>query len=125
MPHDLTLFDFRLPEIDDWISGDDRVLAFSVVDANGDPVDISNADVSWYLTEQPYHDDPADAVLSGDDSGVELVTDSRVDTSAGEWEVRVDGDATAELWGSYTHRPVVEQSDGTSASWIGTAVITA
>lgn len=123
--HDLTLFDFELPEIDDWLSGDDRVLAFRVVGADGDPVDISNADVSWMLFDRPYADDPADAVLSGDDSGVELVTDSRVDTANGEWEVRVDGDATAELWGEFTHRPVVEQSDGTSASWIGTAILTA
>lgn len=123
--HDLSQHVAELPAIDDWLSGDDRVLAFRVVDADGNAVDISNATVGWSLFARPYHDDPADAVLSDADSGVELVTDSRVDTSNGEWEVRVDGAATADRWGEFTHRPVVEQSDGTRASWRGEIVLSA
>jgi hypothetical protein len=123
--HELDLYAFELPAIEEWISGDDRTLAFQVVDDTGAAVDISNATPDWRLYARPYHDDPADAVLTGDDSGVEIVTDSRVDTTNGEWEVWVDGDATGDRWGNYWHRPVVEQPDGTRASWKGKIVLTA
>ena len=123
--HDLSQHVFILPTIDDWVAGDDRELVFRVVDAEGDPVDISQADVAWRLFERAYHDAESDAVLSGSDSGVELVTDSRVDTSAGQWAVRVDGAATNDEWGAFYHRPRVEQADGTVASWRGEIVLTA
>lgn len=125
MPHQLSQYVFELPDVEDWLSGDDRVLAFQVVDADGNGVNIDAATVSWALHDRPYHDDPADAVLTGSDSGVELVTDSRVDTGVGEWEVRIDGDATSEEWGEYWHRPSVEQTDGSEASWRGRIVLTA
>jgi hypothetical protein len=125
MPHELTQYDFDLPAIEDWLSGDDRTLAFVVVDAAGDPVDISGATVAWALYDRPYNDDPANATLSDSDSGVELVTDNRVDTTAGEWEVRIDAAATVDLWGDFTHRPSVTQTDGTTATWIGDVTITA
>lgn len=123
--HDLSQTAFRLDPIEEWLAGDDRTLAFQVVDANGDPVDIEAATVEWSLYSKPYHDDASQAVLSGSDSGVELVTDSRVDTSSGQWEVRVDGEATADIYGEYYHRPAVAQQDGTRASWVGEAVVTA
>lgn len=125
MAHQLSQYVSELPDVEDWISGDDRTLAFVVVDGDGDPIDISGATVSWFLTERPYQDDPSNAVLTGDDSGVEIVTDSRVDTAQGEFEVRVDADATDDLWGEFTHRPRVEQGDGTTASWRGSVEITA
>lgn len=125
MAHDLTLYDFVLPTVDEWLAGDSRTLAFTVTDAAGDPVDISAATVSWALYERAYQDTPADAVLTGDDSGVELVTDNRVDTSAGEFEVRLDSDATADLWGGFYQRPTIEQVGGTVASWRGEVVVTA
>jgi len=123
--HELSQYAFELPAVDDWLSGDDRILAFQVVDDNGNPVDISNATVEWSLYARAYQDDPADAVLTGSDSGVELVTDSRVDSANGGWEVRVDGEATTDLWGKYWHRPAVEQSDGTRAAWLGEVLLTA
>ena len=123
--HELTQYLAELPAIEEWYSGDDRALSFQVVDADGDGVDITNATVAWELYERPYNDDPNNAVLTGSDSGVELVTDSRVDSSIGQWEVRVDGEATDDLWGRYHHRPRVEQSDGTEASWRGLVVLTA
>lgn len=123
--HELDRYAFELPAVEEWLAGDDRTLAFQVVDANGDGVDISEATVDWHLYEREYHDDAADALLSGSDSGVELVTDNRVDSSAGEFEVRIDGEATADLWGEYYHRPTVEQSDGTEATWRGEVVLTA
>jgi hypothetical protein len=125
MPHQLTQYDFELPDVDDWLAGDDRVLAFQVVDADGNGVDISGATVEWELFGRDYETDAADAVISGADSDVELVTDNRVDTSVGEWEVRIDGSATADLWGRYWQRPRVTQSDGTEASWRGEVVLTA
>jgi hypothetical protein len=125
MPHQLSQFAFELPDIDEWLSGDDRSLVFQVVDGDGNPVDISTASVEWTLYERAYNDDPTTAVLSGSDSGVELVTDNRVDTTNGEWEVRIDGAATADLYGTYWHRPAVEQTDGSSASWRGEILITA
>jgi hypothetical protein len=123
--HELSQFAFELPDIEEWLVGDDRTLAFQVVDGQGDPVDISGATVSWGLYDRIYQDDPADAVLDDSDSGVELVTDTRVDTTAGEWEVRVDGEATDGIYGRKYHRPRVEQPDGSEASWVGTAILTA
>jgi len=125
MPHNLDLYDFTLPKIDSWLSGDSRTLAFVVTDAAGNPVDISNADISWLLAERAYIDDASDAVVSGADSGVEIVTDSRVDTTQGEFEVRVDAEATENIYGEYHQRPEVEQADGTRASWSGEIVLTA
>lgn len=124
-PHQLSQYVSDLPAVEDWISGDDRALVFQVVDSDGNPVDITGATVAWALYERPYQDDPAEAVLTGSDSGVELVTDSRVDLTEGVWEVRVDGAATAEEWGAYHHRPSVEQTDGSTASWRGPVTITA
>jgi hypothetical protein len=125
MVHDLSQYAFELPDIEEWLAGDDRTLAFQVVDADGNGIDIGSATVSWSLFEREYQTDSGDAVISGSDSDVELVTDSRVDTSIGEWEVRVDGEATDDLYGEYWHRPEVEMSDGTVAKWKGTAIITA
>jgi hypothetical protein len=123
--HELSTYAFELPSIDEWFAGDDRTLAFTVTDADGNAIDISNATVEWGLFEREYQDDAADAVLSGSDSGVELVTDNRVDSEAGEFEVRVSGEATEDLWGEFYHRPAVEQSDGTRSEWRGEATVTA
>src|SRR6056297_1815133 len=125
-PHQLTQFDYELPPIEEWLSGDDRTLAFVVVDAAGDPVDISNATVTWSLHNRSYQDASDTTVLDESDSGVEVVTDNRVDTTAGEFEVRIDGEATDDdIFGEYWHRPVVEQTGGTEAAWKGKIIITA
>jgi len=123
--HDVSLYDFELPDITEWLAGDDRALAFKVTDGTGTGVDISDATVTWALFGREYQTDAADAVIDESDGGVEIVTDNRVDTSAGEFEVRIDGEATDDEWGEYWHRPVVEQSDGTEASWVGRVVLTA
>jgi hypothetical protein len=125
MVHDLDLYAFALPAIDEWLAGDDRTLAFQVSDDSGTGIDISEATVAWHLFDRPYVSDPAEAVIGGDDDGVEIVTDSRVDTTVGEFEVRIAGDATSDLYGAFTHRPVVTQADGSRASWRGEAILTA
>jgi len=126
MVHEVSIYDFELPEIEDWLAGDDRTLAFQVVDGDGNAVDISTATVSFGLFDREYEDDAADAVVSDGDSSVEVVTDSRVDTVDGEFVVHIDGEATEDdIYGEYYQRAVVEQSDGTLASWRGRVIITA
>jgi len=125
MPHQLERYAFQLPEVEEWLAGDSRILAFQVVNDNGDGVDISNAAVSWALFQRSYKSDPADAVLSDSDSDIKIVTDNRVDTSIGEFEVRLDPAATEDLYGEYYQRPEVVDADGNTASWRGTVTITA
>ena len=125
MATQISPYDYDLPETRDINAGDSRTFAFTVVDADGNPVDISNATVTWALFNRPYQDDPADAVLSGDDADVEVVTDNRVDTTAGEFEIRLEPSATEELWGEFTQRPEVVQLGGSTASWRGTVVVSA
>lgn len=125
MAHDLDLYAFELPAIKEFLSGDDRTLAFQVVDSDGNAIDISGATVEWRLFEREYETGDSAAVLKGSDADVELVTDNRVDTTNGEWEIRVDGEATDELYGEYHHRPRVVQSDDTEASWKGSIIISA
>jgi nitrogen fixation protein FixH len=123
--HELSQYTSELPTVDDWLAGDDRALVFQVVDGDGTAVDITGATVEWGLFERPYESDAGVAVLSEADSDVELVTDNRVNLEEGVWEVRVDGDATASLWGEYYQRPRVEQTDGSVASWRGEVVLEA
>jgi len=123
--HELTQFAFELPDIEEWLAGDSRTLAFTVVDADGNAVDVSGATFSWALFDRDYQTDAADAVIDGSSSGVEIVTDNRVDTTAGQWEVRLDPGATESLWGEYYQRPEIEQTDGSTASWRGDVILTA
>ena len=123
--NDLNIYAFALPTVDNWLSGDDRTFVLRVVDDDGNAVDISTATVTWALYLRPYNDDPTDAVLTGDDSSIEIVTDDRVDTTEGVFEVRIGGDATVDRWGQFWHRPRVEQADGSVATWRGEIVVEA
>lgn len=125
MTHEVSVYDFELPTIDDWLAGDDRTLAFTVTDGDGNSVDIQDATVYWEVFERPYQTDSANTVLDGGDSDVEIVTDSRVDSSKGEFEVRVDGEATDDIWGAYWHRPRVEEEDGSEVRWRGKIILAA
>lgn len=121
MVHQLSQYAFDLPAIEEWIGGDDRVLAFAVVDADGNTLDISSYTLRWRLFERAYQTDQADAVL---DEGDSTVTVSTTDAANGKWEVEVDGDATDGEWGRYYHRPEIEQTNGDVASWRGTVILT-
>jgi hypothetical protein len=116
---------FELPTVEDWISGDDRKLAFKVTDGAGNGIDIADATVSWALYDRPYEDDTSNAVLTDSDSDVDLITSAGVDPAVGEWEVNVGGAATEEEWGRYHQRPKVEAADGSVATWVGTVLIQA
>jgi len=123
--HDLELYDFELPRIEDALAGDSRTLAFQVVDADGNGVDITPATVAWALFEREYQSDASDAVIDESDSAVSVVTDDGVDPTLGEFEVRLDPGATDALWGEFYHRPILDQADGSSVSWRGPLILTA
>ena len=125
MPHATEPTAFVLPDIVDFIAGDSRIISLTLTDGNGNAVDISNATVEWRLFSREYETGDSAAVLTGDDADVEIVTDNRVDTTAGEFEVRLDPSATADLYGEFYQRPKVTQSDGSEASWLGRIVLSA
>ena len=112
---------FDLPKIDGWAAGDSRRLTF-VVTQDGAPKDIESDTLEWQLLERPYHDS-SEAVLSGDDDGVEIRRETFVDAEAGEFRVDIDASATVGLWGEYTQRVVVDPLNETRQSWRGDVVI--
>ena len=112
---------FDLPKIDGWAAGDNRQLSF-VVTQDGAPKDITGDDIRWQLLERPYHDN-SDAVVSGDDDGVEIRRETFVDAEAGEFRVDIGASATVGLWGEYTQRVVVDPPLDSQQSWRGDVVI--
>jgi hypothetical protein len=112
-----------LPTIDGFPASDSRVLAFTVLLADGTPRDISDDTVEWYLLDKPYTDIQS-PLVSDSDPGVEVVTDSRVDTTAGEFEVRIDEGTLAGEWGSVYQRVRVDAIGETRQSWTGEVVLT-
>jgi len=123
MPTTLDPTRFELPAIEGWPAGDSRQLSFSV-EQGGAPKDITADTVAWYLLERPYHD-LAEAVLSGDSTGVDLRTEQVVDPSAGEFRVDVAEDATGELWGEYWQLVVVDPPGGSRQTWRGDVTLEA
>ena len=125
MPHSLDPSAFILDDVVDFLAGDSRVLSFTLTDGNGNPVDVSNATIEYRWFEREYQTGDSAAVLTGDDADVEIVTDNRVDTTAGEFEIRLDPSATVDLYGDYYQKARVVQEDESEASWVGRINITA
>jgi hypothetical protein len=125
MPHQLERYAFQLPEVEEWLAGDSRILAFQVVDEDGNGVDMTTATISWGLFQRSYKSDISDAVLSDNDSGVDIVTSDPIDPSVGEFEVRIDPAATEVLYGGYYQRPEVTDQNGDVSSWRGRVTVTA
>ena len=121
MVHTLSTQSFELSAVTGWAAGDSRRLTF-VVTQDGEPKDIESDTLEWQLLERPYHDS-SEAVLSGDDDGVEIRRETFVDAEAGEFRVDIDASATDGLWGEYTQRVVVDPLDETRQSWRGDVVI--
>lgn len=111
-----------LPTIDGFPASDSRVLAFTVLLDDGTPRDISDDTVEWYVVEKPYTDIQT-AIVDDASAGVEVVTDSRVDTTAGEFEVRIDEGTLAGSWGSVYQRVRVDAPGETRQSWTGEVVL--
>lgn len=109
MPHETAA-------IEHYLSDDSREIDYTVTEADSDTtIDVSGADLSWYVVEREYEAE-ADAVLSDGDSGVEIDT-STVDPTAGEVRIDVDKDATTDLWGRYTAKLVLEQGANDRTTW--------
>jgi len=123
MPATLDPTRFEIDSIDGWPAGDSRTLNFTVVQG-GDPKDITNDDVEWYLIERPYHD-PSQALLSGDDDSIDIRTADVVDPTAGEFRVDIAPDATVDRWGEYHQLVVVDPPVVSRQTWRGEVTIEA
>lgn len=124
MTHSLDPTRYYLNPVDDWLAGDSRRFEFTVTDSAGNTIDISNYSFEWYLLDNDYDPD-ADAVYDDSNAGIEIVTDSRVDTTVGEFEVRIDEGVTSGEWGDYYQRVVVDPVDDTLQSWEGEVILAA
>jgi hypothetical protein len=92
---------------------DAKVLPFVVRYESGDRIDLTGADIVWELRERA----PYDPALSLDDSGVSIV--DRVN-SEGEFSIRLETDATADLEPlRYRERVRITDSNGDQTTWIG------
>ena len=112
---------FDLPELDEWPAGDSRQLNFTV-ETNGEPKDLSNDTIRWSLLPRPYSP-LSDAVLDGDDAGVDIRTDQVVDPTAGEFRVDIAEGATAGLWGEYFQRVEINPPGDDRQSFAGDVII--
>lgn len=120
---DLAPDEATLDPIDGFPAGDSRRLEFTVVFADGTPRDVSDDTIEWYLLDKPY-DDIANAIVDGDDPGVEVVTDNRVKTDEGEFDVRIDEDTLTGEWGSLYQVVRVDAPGETRQSWTGEVILT-
>lgn len=125
MAHDISIYEFELPDLDDWFAGDSHQIDFAVVE-DGTAVDITNSTLEWRLFERAYETGDAAAVLTDSDSDVTIIdTAPLADPENGEWSVRLDGTATEDLYGDYYMRPVVDPQGFSRASWRGEVTVTA
>jgi len=112
---------YSLPDLVEWPAGDSRELNFTV-ETNGAAKDLSDDTITWHLLEKPY-DALGDAVLSGDDPGVDVRTDAVVDPAAGEFRVDITGGATSGLWGSFTQRIEIDPPGDDTQTFAGDVIL--
>jgi len=120
MPTLSTDEDHRIDRIEDWVAGDSHRIAFTVTQ-DGTPRDITDDEISWRLSRRPYQ--RTDTVLDDSAAGIEVVTDTRVDTTNGEFEVRIDEGVTSDNWGEYWATVVVDPPGDSKQSWLGAVAI--
>lgn len=93
--------------------GDARKIPFRIVDGDGNPVNLTAADIVYELRERA----PYDPELSLSDSGVSIVDR---DNDAGEFAIKLDTGATGDLEPqTYRERLRVTDSNGNQTTWIG------
>jgi len=89
--------------------------SFQVVD-DGVEVDITDFDITFDLKQREY-EGSATEVTKGD-MGTEIIDSSPlVDPTIGEFNIRLDGDVSAELWGEYFLRVQVGTGSSNRAKW--------
>ncbi|MDJ0513080.1 MAG: hypothetical protein QNJ62_06520 [Methyloceanibacter sp.] len=104
----------KLIPVDEFYAGDETPLVFSVVDKNGDPVDLDGGSVHWVLADVPggtvLVDKPNNSGASITDApnGKVTVTPDKADTVAlkteqyhHELEVTLNGKAETGAWGPF------------------------
>jgi len=101
---------YSLPDLVEWPAGDSRELNFTV-ETNGAAKDLSDDTITWHLLEKPY-DALGDAVLSGDDPGVDV-----------EFRVDITGGATSGLWGSFTQRIEIDPPGDDTQTFAGDVIL--
>lgn len=105
---------YQIDSVDDWPSGDTRVFPFIVKDndSSDEFFDITDADISWELADIV----TSDTVIDDSDSTVTIVVNN---ASEGNFEVRVDKDATDGLDGDYREIITIVDSRGDKTTWAG------
>jgi len=92
---------------------DAKVLPFVVRNEDGEPIDITNAEIVWELRIRA----PYEPSLSLEDSGVDIV--DRVDDE-GSFAIRLSTGATADLDPrTYRERVRITDEDGDQTTWLG------
>ena len=93
--------------------GDAKFVPFTLRDGDGEPLDLSNAEIVWKLQDTRTRKD----LLTLEDEGVDII--SRNDEE-GEFEIRLQTTATSGL-DSTDYREVVQviNDNGDRTTWIG------
>ena len=119
---DATNEGYVISELPAFVSGDSRRLRFTIT-IDGVAKDITEDTIRWGLFAREYEREIDDAVLNDDDDGVAVLTDPITDPSAGELEVRIDREVTADIAGEFYQRIRLEATGSTEQSWRGRVLI--
>lgn len=99
-------------------AGDTKVVQITVLDADGDPVDITSATIKWQAARSLGKSPVITKATGG--SGVSIT-----DAANGVFEVTLSGSDTEDLKGDYYFEAEVTASDGTISTVIaGTMKVT-
>ena len=104
-----------IDSVHNWPSGDTRIFPFTVLDkdSDGEPLNITNADINWYLRDRV----SSDKVLSLDSDGVSLEI---VEPFKGEFEISVEKTATEDISGQFREVVILTDADNNRTRWSGT-----
>lgn len=100
-------------------AGDTKVLAVTVLDNVGDPVDITGTDIRWWMAKNAKKIG-ADVLLKKETGGDGIVI---TDGPGGVFEVTLDSADTENLKGPYYHEAEVDDAGVISTVLTGKATI--
>ena len=107
-----------------YVAGDFLELVVTILDGDGEPVDIAAAeDIRYVITKQGAGGDPAGPVLVGKSLGSGIAI---TNGAAGQFTVTIANGETGSLVGSHRHECEVTDSEGRiSTVFLGSFVVTA